>query len=51
MAAIVTATFFPRHEEQGFRLPRRGALITIALAGAVLTTALASAVPAGIGTH
>jgi hypothetical protein len=40
MAAIVTATFFPRHEEQGFRLPWRGALITMALAGAVLTAAL-----------
>jgi hypothetical protein len=40
MAAIVAATFFSRQEEQGFRLPWRGALITMALAGVVLTAAL-----------
>ena len=40
MAAIATATFFPRPEEQGFRLPWRGALITMALAGVVLAAAL-----------
>jgi hypothetical protein len=39
-AAIVAATFFSRQEEQGFRLPWRGALITMALAGVVLTAAL-----------
>jgi len=40
LAAIVAATFFSRQEEQGFRLPWRGALITMALAGVVLTAAL-----------
>ena len=39
-AAIVAATFFSRQEEQGFSLPWRGALITMALAGVVLTAAL-----------